>query len=71
MVAIAVYSTMKYVLPGLSTGTQGLAKICQLAPSFAPVITIPLLLLGAKQLYDGTGTEEDQDPNSDDDPQMS
>lgn len=50
--AIATYCTLKYVLPELAPTNQTLKDFFQLGPVAAPVLTIPFLLLAAKQLYD-------------------
>lgn len=50
--AIVTYCTLKYVLPELAPINQTLGELFQLAPLAAPVLTIPFLLLAAKQLYD-------------------
>lgn len=67
-----VYCGLKYLLPALvpipttTTADQNLfTHIIGLAPSLAPVLTIPFLLLGAKQLYDGTANEDANSENQD------
>ena len=50
--AIIIYSTLKYILPEFTPTNQTLGELFQLAPAAAPVLTIPFLLLAAKQLYD-------------------
>ncbi|WP_458774407.1 hypothetical protein [Desulforhopalus sp. 52FAK] len=50
--AIATYCTLKYLLPGLNPPNQVLQDLFQMGPTAAPVMTIPFLLLAAKQLYD-------------------
>ena len=50
--AIATYCTLKYVLPELAPANQKLKDLFQLGPVAAPLLTIPFLLLSAKQLYD-------------------
>ena len=50
--AIATYCTLKYVLPELAPANQKLKDLFQLGPVVAPLLTIPFLLLAAKQLYD-------------------
>ena len=50
--AIVTYCVLKYVLPELDPATQTLQELFQLGPAAAPVLTIPFLLLAAKQLYD-------------------
>ena len=50
--AVATYCTFKYILPELAPANQKLKELLQLGPVVAPVLTIPFLLLAAKQLYD-------------------
>lgn len=50
--AIVTYCTLKYLLPELAPKNQTLQELFQLGPVAAPVLTIPFLLLAAKQLYD-------------------
>ena len=57
--AIAIYCTLKYILPGLKPSNQILQDLFQMGPTAAPVMTIPFLLLAAKQLYDGDVSDED------------
>ncbi|MFT5699503.1 MAG: hypothetical protein ACI8ZB_002363 [Desulforhopalus sp.] len=64
--AIATYGMLKYVLPEIAWGNQGLNDFFQLAPVAAPVLTIPFLLLAAKQLYDTDLPEEKSKDNRDD-----
>jgi len=52
LLAIGVYCTLKYILPELKPSSQGLQDLFQMGPVAAPVMTIPFLLLAAKQLYD-------------------
>ena len=58
LLAVICYCTLKYLVPQLQPTTPTLAKLIQAAPSFAPIVTIPLLLLAAKQLYDTEDPEE-------------
>lgn len=64
LLAILCYCTLKYLVPQLQPTSPGLAKLIQAAPSFAPIVTIPLLLLAAKQLYD-TDKREEKDGGKD------
>lgn len=57
-IAVFIYCTFRYLLPSLSPNHPTLEAFCRMAPDIAPVITIPFLLLGAKQLYDNNGNEE-------------
>lgn len=52
LLAIGSYCTLKYVVPELQLTHPTLQKLAHAAPTFAPLTTIPFLLLAAKQLYD-------------------
>jgi hypothetical protein len=52
LLAICSYCTLKYVVPEIHLTHPTLQKLAQAAPTFAPLTTIPFLLLAAKQLYD-------------------
>lgn len=52
LLAIGSYCTLKYVIPELHLTHPTWQKLAQAAPTFAPLTTIPFLLLAAKQLYD-------------------
>ncbi|GAB6192930.1 hypothetical protein [Desulfocastanea catecholica] len=52
LLAIGSYCTLKYVVPELHLTHPTLQKLAQAAPTFAPLTTLPFLLLAAKQLYD-------------------
>ena len=65
LVATIVYCGLKYGIPELQTVTPALQPLAKAAPSFAPILAIPWLLLAAKQLYDTDGQsppQEDQEP---------
>lgn len=62
LLAIVCYCTLKYLVPQFQPTHPALAGLVHAAPFFAPIVTIPLLLLAAKQLYD-TDKKEDEDPN--------
>ncbi len=65
LLAIGSYCTLKYLVPELQTSNPALQKLAHAAPTFAPLVTIPFLLLAAKQLYD---TDiEDKGPDKSDD----
>lgn len=64
--AITTYCTLKYILPDLAPGSQKLNDLFQFGPVAAPVLTIPFLLLAAKQLYDTDLPEEKFEENDDD-----
>ncbi len=52
VLAVCCYCGLKYLVPALHPSSPFLQKLAEAAPSFAPIVTIPLLLLAAKQLYD-------------------
>lgn len=58
LMAIASYCTLKYLVPELHPTNLTLQKLTLAAPTFAPLVTIPFLLLAAKQLYDTDIPEE-------------
>lgn len=65
--AIGSYCMLKFVVPNLTPGNTTLQKLVQAAPAFAPLATIPFLLLAAKQLYDtDIKKEESEQPEGDD-----
>jgi hypothetical protein len=65
--AIGSYCLLKFVIPNLTPGNTTLQKLVQAAPAFAPLATIPFLLLAAKQLYDtDIKKEEPEQPEGDD-----
>jgi hypothetical protein len=63
LMAIGSYCSLKYIVPELHLENPTLQKLSQAAPSFAPLATIPFLLLAAKQLYD-SDIEEGMDEMS-------
>ena len=63
LMAIGSYCSLKFVVPGLHLTDPAWHKLSQAAPSFAPLVTIPFLLLAAKQLYDtDTGQQKNNTP---------
>jgi hypothetical protein len=52
LLAIGSYCTLKYVVPEIHLTHPTWQNLAQAAPTFAPLTTIPFLLLAAKQLYD-------------------
>ena len=62
--AIATYCTLKYIVPEIHPGNEMLENLFQMGPVAAPVLTIPFLLLAAKQLYD-TDIPDTEDVNQD------
>jgi hypothetical protein len=47
-------------VPELQPTSRVLQKMIQAAPQFAPLVTIPFLLLAAKQLYDSDLPDKNQ-----------
>ncbi len=66
LMAIGSYCILKFVIPGLQLTNPTWQKLAQAAPTFAPLVTIPFLLLAAKQLYDVDGDGEDGPDNDND-----
>ena len=65
LLAIGSYCSLKYLVPELQFTDPLWQKLSHAAPSFAPLVTIPFLLLAAKQLYDtDTGQEENNTPQN-------
>ena len=67
LLAVFCYCTLRYLIPGLQPTSPSMAKLIQAAPAFAPVVTIPLQLLAAKQLYDTDQPEQPEDKKDDQD----
>jgi hypothetical protein len=65
--AIATYCSLKYLFPEIKVTNATLQQFFQLGPNLAPVFTIPLLLLAAKQLYDKDLPEIDHNKECEDD----
>jgi hypothetical protein len=67
LLATAVYCGLTYGAPTMHSANPLLQQLIEAAPFFAPILTIPLLLLSAKQLYDGDppATPEDEDISAD------
>ena len=61
LLAIVSYCSLKFLVPELHLQNPTLQKLSQAAPSFAPLVTIPFLLLAAKQLYDSDISKEEED----------
>lgn len=55
------YILLKYLIPSLEPEQLFFVKICRAAPTFAPIVTIPFLLLSAKQLYDIDSQQRQKD----------
>ena len=64
LMAIGSYCTLKFIIPNLQLTNFTWQKLAQAAPTFAPLVTIPFLLLAAKQLYDVNGDEKDEHDNA-------
>jgi hypothetical protein len=62
LLAVCCYCGLKYAVPLLHPASPFLQKLALAAPSFAPIVTIPLLLLAAKQLYDTNDPPENNTP---------
>lgn len=52
LAAIATYSGLKYILPQIKSQNEFITTLAEIGPTIAPILTIGLLLLAAKQLYD-------------------
>lgn len=61
LLAIVVYCSLKYGLADFSPEHALLRQLVDAAPFFAPILTIPLLLYGAKRLYDSAPEEKNRD----------
>lgn len=61
--AIGTYCTLKYILPELQPANETLQTLCDMGPTAAPVLTIPFLLLAAKQLYDDDQPKQSMNEN--------
>lgn len=66
LMAIGSYCSLKFIVPELQLEDPALQKLSQAAPSFAPLVTIPFLLLAAKQLYDTDIIEKEGNTLQDD-----
>ncbi len=58
LLAIFVYCSLMYGVPKLHLSNPTLQLLAQAAPSFAPILAIPWLLLAGKQLYDSDMPKE-------------
>jgi hypothetical protein len=61
LLAISSYCGLKFVVPELHFTHPTLQNLTQAAPAFAPLATIPFLLLAAKQLYDVDNAAKDNE----------
>ncbi len=61
LLAMVVYCSLKYGLAGFSPKHALFRQLVEAAPLFAPILTIPLLLYGAKRLYDNDPEEKNRD----------
>ncbi len=59
MCAAALYTGLKYLLPALELNNPFLREMVELGLLLAPILTILLLLLAAKQLYDIPAAEQE------------
>jgi len=64
---IAAYCFLRYWAPQLATGNVNFDRLLAQGPSLAPIVTIPLLLLAAKQLYDIPARPEDMPQEDEED----
>ncbi|MBU1568038.1 MAG: hypothetical protein KJ630_20745 [Proteobacteria bacterium] len=60
LLAIFFYVGLKYGAPELHLTNPTLQQLAQAAPTFAPILAIPWLLLAGKQLYDKDIPEEEK-----------
>ena len=66
LLAIGSYCSLKFVVPELHFTHPALQSLAEAAPAFAPLATIPFLLLAAKQLYDvDNAVKDDEKPEND------
>ncbi|MGB3221563.1 MAG: hypothetical protein WBB23_02065 [Desulforhopalus sp.] len=66
LLATGSYCGLKYIVPELHFTQPFLQSLAQAAPTFAPLATIPFLLLAAKQLYDvDSAVKNDEKPEND------
>jgi hypothetical protein len=66
LLAIGSYCGLKFIVPELHFTHPTLQSLAQAAPAFAPLATIPFLLLAAKQLYDvDNPVKDDEKPEND------
>lgn len=67
LLAATVYCGLTYGAPAMHSANPLFQQLIEAAPFFAPILAIPLLLLSAKQLYDGVppATPEDEDTSTD------
>ena len=64
LLAIGSYCALKFLIPELHLTNPTFIKLAQAAPTFAPLTTIPFLLLAAKQLYDTDIVDDDKTDSS-------
>lgn len=66
LLATGIYCGLKFVVPELHFTEPALQSLAEAAPAFAPLATIPFLLLAAKQLYDvDSAVKNDEKPEND------
>ncbi|MBM9537063.1 hypothetical protein [Desulfobulbus alkaliphilus] len=61
LLAIAAYVGLRYLAPMYQPHNPTLAGLLAAGPTIAPVVTMFLLLLAAKQLYDHEPEKKDED----------
>ena len=67
LIAILLYCAFSYLAPCIHPASETLARLLAAAPRFAPIVTIPFLLLGATRLYDAGPDKRPGQDSSDDD----
>lgn len=67
LLAATVYCGLTYGAPAIHPTNPLFRQLIEAGPFFAPILTIPLLLLSAKQLYDGVppATSKDEETSGD------
>lgn len=58
-----IYIVCKYVLPTFDNSPEPLRTFSRIGSQIAPVLTIPFLLLAARQLYDNIPPNEESNPD--------
>jgi hypothetical protein len=61
LMALACYALLKYFIPTLQSENIKIQGLIKAAPTFAPLVAIPFLLLAAKQLYDVAPADKQDD----------
>lgn len=61
LLAMSAYVGLRYLAPLYQSHNPTLAGLLAAGPAIAPVVTMFLLLLAAKQLYDQVPEQKDED----------